>query len=113
MNITPRLRLRSSGSSAHRVRRPMAGLAVASATVAMLTTGCSLEDATCGGGEYPVMTIGSTGSACVSNGEEPSKGYVRYPEGKEPKHVGDKWDKYWQTHTIDKNGDIIKVSGSE
>lgn len=90
--------------------RPVRILAMASATVALLVvTGCSTEDASCGGGEYPVMTVGDTGSACVPNGEEPPKGYTRYPEGKVPEHVGDKWDKYWETHTVDENGKIIKA----
>lgn len=88
--------------------RSALGLALACVTLAMLT-GCSTEDASCGGGEYPVMTVGGTGSACVSNGDEPPKGYVRYPEGKVPRHVGDKWDTYWSTHTIDENGKIIKA----
>ncbi|MFF2847928.1 SCO0607 family lipoprotein [Streptomyces sp. NPDC058001] len=110
MNVTTRLRLRSTGNGARRIRRPAVGLALASATVAILATGCSMQDAKCGGGEYPIMTIGGTGSACASNGEDPPKGFVRYPEGKEPKHVDDKWDKYWRTHTVDKSGEIIKVS---
>ncbi|MEV8456480.1 hypothetical protein AB0467_24040 [Streptomyces sp. NPDC052095] len=89
--------------------RAAVALALAAAAVAALTTGCSTQDATCGGGEYPVMTIGGTGSACQPNGEDPPKGYVRYPEGKVPKHVDDKWDIYWRTHTVDKKGDIIEV----
>ncbi|QIY75018.1 SCO0607 family lipoprotein [Streptomyces sp. RLB1-33] len=88
--------------------RSALGLALACVTLAMLT-GCSAEDASCGGGEYPVMAVGSTGGTCVSNGDEPPKGYVRYPEGKVPQHVGDKWDTYWSTHTIDENGKIIKA----
>lgn len=103
----------------NRVHRPLSaissgpvrsalGLALACVAVAVLT-GCSSEDASCGGGEYPVMSVGSTGSACVSNGVEPPKGYVRYPEGKVPQHVGDKWDTYWSTHTVDENGKIIKA----
>ncbi|MFJ7491174.1 SCO0607 family lipoprotein [Streptomyces sp. NPDC097727] len=92
-----------------RASRRAVGLALASATVAVLTTGCSLEDAICGGGEYPVMTVGSTGSACVPDGEDPPKGYVRYPEGKVPEHVDDKWDTYWRTHSVDRNGRIIEV----
>ncbi|MCX4788293.1 hypothetical protein OG369_19620 [Streptomyces sp. NBC_01221] len=88
-------------------------MALVSVTAAVLTAGCSLQDAICGGGEYPVMTVGSTGSACVPNGEDPPKGYVRYPKGKVPEHVGDKWDTYWETHSVDENGRIIDVpSGS-
>ncbi|MFF5567547.1 SCO0607 family lipoprotein [Streptomyces sp. NPDC012623] len=91
-----------------RVARSAAGLALACAAVAALA-GCSTEDAICGGGEYGVMTVGSTGKACVPKGEEPPKGYVRYPEGKVPQHVDDKWDIYWQTHTVDEKGDIIEA----
>ncbi|MEU5087621.1 hypothetical protein [Streptomyces sp. NPDC021356] len=72
-------------------------------------TACSTEDAVCGGGEYPVQAVGSTGSACTPQGKEPPKGYVRYPEGKVPETVGDKWDEYWNTHVIDKNGHISEA----
>ncbi|MEV7086207.1 hypothetical protein AB0O07_09965 [Streptomyces sp. NPDC093085] len=88
--------------------RPAVGLALACAAVAALT-GCSIENASCGGEEYPVLSVGSTGSTCVPKGEDPPKGYVRYPEGKEPQKVDDKWDVYWQTHTVDENGKIIEV----
>ncbi|MEV0633608.1 hypothetical protein AB0I77_01235 [Streptomyces sp. NPDC050619] len=89
------------------------GLVFAGVTVAMLATACSMEDASCGGGEYGVLAVGSSGAACVSNGEEPPEGYVRYPEGKEPETVGDKWDVYWYTHSVDKNGKIIKLAEGE
>lgn len=92
-----------------RAGRFAVGIALVSATAALLTAGCSLQDAMCGGGEYPVMTVGSTGSACVPNGEDPPKGYVRFPKGKVPEHVGDKWDTYWETHSVDENGRIIDV----
>ncbi|MFJ8000449.1 SCO0607 family lipoprotein [Streptomyces sp. NPDC096310] len=105
MRTTSRFRISSPG---RRPRRSVAGLVLACAAVAALT-GCSMEDAICGGGEYPVMTVGSTGSACVPEDEDPPKGYVRYPEGKVPKHVDDKWDLYWQTHTVDEKGEIIKA----
>ncbi|WP_329065907.1 SCO0607 family lipoprotein [Streptomyces sp. NBC_01429] len=91
-----------------RTIRSAAGLALACAAVAALT-GCSIEDASCGGDEYGVIAVGSTGSACVPKDEEPPKGYARYPEGKEPKRVGDKWDVYWETHTVDEKGAIIKA----
>ncbi|MFE3824685.1 SCO0607 family lipoprotein [Streptomyces sp. NPDC059092] len=107
MRTTSRFRTPSSVRR-RRPTRSVAGLVLACAAVAALT-GCSMEDATCGGGEYPVMTVGSTGSACVPEDEDPPKGYVRYPEGKVPEHVGDKWDVYWQTHTVDESGKIIEV----
>ncbi|MCW8220887.1 hypothetical protein H5I60_30870, partial [Streptomyces griseolus] len=45
--------------------------------------------------------------------EEPPKGYARYPEGKEPKHVDDTWDTYWQTHTVDENGRTVDLPDDE
>ncbi|KOG30118.1 SCO0607 family lipoprotein [Streptomyces resistomycificus] len=92
------------------MRKTILGLVLAGTTAALLT-GCSMsmEDASCGGGEYGVLTVNGTGSACVPDDEDPPKGYVRYPEGKEPEHVGDKWDVYWETHTVDETGKIIKA----
>ena len=99
----------SSTSSRRRPSRSAVGLALASVTVVLLATGCSMEDAQCGGGEYPVLAVGSSGSACVPDGEEPPKGFARYPEGKVPEHVDDKWDTYWSTRTVDKDGKIIEL----
>lgn len=100
-----------SGSAAGARRgRVVAALVGVAAAVAL--TGCSglaYEESICGGGEYPVLAVGDTGSACVTNGEQPPKGMARYPEGKEPKKVGDKWDTYWQTHTLDKDGNVVEV----
>lgn len=90
-------------------RRPVTVLVLAAVSMAFALTGCSMEDAICGGGEYPILNVGSTGSACAPNGHEPPKGYTRYPEGKVPEHVGDTWDTYWQSHTVDKGGKIIKA----
>ncbi|MEU5211794.1 hypothetical protein [Streptomyces sp. NPDC020742] len=104
-------RPRSSSAAGGRRRpggRRTAVLAIAAVTVALSATGCSTEDAKCRGGEYPVLAIGSsTGGACVPNGKKPPKGFTRYPAGKVPEHVGDKWDTYWETHTVDKSGKII------
>jgi hypothetical protein len=83
----------TTSTTISRWTRCVGGLALAGVTAALLV-GCSAEDATCGGDEYPVLAVGSTGSTCVPEGEEPPKGYVRYPEGKVPEHVGDKWDTY-------------------
>lgn len=86
----------------------VAALASGAAVVAL--TGCAgfeYEEHVCSSGEYPVLAVGDTGSACVSDKEEPSAGMVRYPEGKVPEKVGDKWDVYWETHTLDKDGNII------
>ncbi len=74
----------------------------------LLLGGCSMQDAMCGSGEYPVKVVNSTsGGACVKNGEEPPSEYVRYPEGKVPQRVGDEWDTYWDTHMLDESGKEI------
>nr|WP_229695541.1 hypothetical protein [Streptomyces lacrimifluminis] len=93
-----------------RVRIAAAALVSAAAVVAL--TGCSgfeYVENVCGSDEYPVLSVGSTGSSCVSDKEEPPAGSVRYPKGKVPQEVGDKWDVYWETHTFDKDGKIITV----
>ncbi|MDF6017396.1 hypothetical protein [Streptomyces sp. JH34] len=61
----------------------------------------------CSDGEYPVLSVGGTGSACVPDAEEPSSGFARYPEGKVPQQVDDKWDVYWDTHTLDEDGTVV------
>jgi hypothetical protein len=74
----------------------------------LLVGGCSIRDAMCRSGEYPVKAVHSTtGGACVKNGEDPPAGYVRYPAGKVPKHVGDEWDKYWSEHELDERGNEV------
>ncbi|MBL1100272.1 hypothetical protein JK363_27080 [Streptomyces sp. 205] len=45
----------------------------------------------------------------MPGGQKPPKGYTRYPSGKVPEHVGDTWDTYGDTHTVDENGEIIKI----
>ncbi len=93
------------------VGRALAGAAVAAAVAVATLTGCSfrIEEASCGGGEYPVLAVNSSGSDCVPDGEEPAQGWARYPQGKVPEKVGDKWDTYWSTHTLDENGEIIEL----
>lgn len=91
-----------------RFRLVAAALASAAAVVAL--TGCAgfeYEEDVCGSGEYPVLSVGGTGSACVSDGQEPPAGFARYPEGKVPRQVDDQWDVYWNTHTLDKDGNVI------
>ncbi|MEU5164376.1 hypothetical protein AB0G74_32815 [Streptomyces sp. NPDC020875] len=85
--------------------------AVSTAVALTALTGCGslLKEAVCGGAEYPVLAVGDHGSACVQDGEEPDEGWARYPEGKVPRHVDDRWDVYWRTHTLDENGDIIEL----
>jgi hypothetical protein len=63
------------------------GVALADATAVVALTGCSAleyREDICNSGEYPVLTVNGTGSACVANGKEPPAGYTRYPEGKAP-----------------------------
>ncbi|MCZ7434834.1 hypothetical protein O7598_00325 [Micromonospora sp. WMMC241] len=84
-------------------------LAAVGLSALMLTTGCSFEESICGSGEYPAIAVGAQGgSACFPNGQEPTPPYVRYPEGKEPRHVDDEWDVYWRTHGIDENNNIVE-----
>lgn len=81
---------------------------IAGVAAAFLVAGCVGPDAICGSSEYPVKAVGNTsGRACVANGEQPPAGYVRYPAGKVPEHIGDKWDKYWSTKVVDKNGKVV------
>ena len=89
--------------------RVAAAAALGCASAALALTGCSLEyrEAICSDGEYPVTSVGGTGSACAPDGERPPQGYTRYPEGKVPKHVDDKWDVYWRTHMIDESGAVV------
>ncbi|MEU8760135.1 hypothetical protein [Streptomyces sp. NPDC048659] len=105
----------SSGTSRRSARRTTRagrafGVALAGAAATVVLTGCagfSYTEKTCSDGEYPVLTVGGTGSACVPDGEQPPAGYVRYPEGKVPQEVDDTWDVYWRTHTVDKDGKIV------
>ena len=76
---------------------------------AMLTAGCA-PDAICAGGEYPVKAVGNTtGAACADEQQDPPAGYVRYPEGKVPEHVGDEWDVYWSKRVVDREGRVVSV----
>ncbi|HZG07333.1 MAG TPA: hypothetical protein VE546_27850 [Streptomyces sp.] len=83
-------------------------LAAAAVLAAFLTGGCAYRESICGSGEYPVKAVGNkTGAACVPDGQEPPEGYVRYPEGKVPRHVGDTWDEYWSTVVVNDDGEIV------
>ncbi len=90
------------------MRRTLTTTALAAALgLTLLTAGCG-EDAICGADAYPVKAVGgTTGQDCVPEGEEPPAGYVRYPAGKVPKHVGDKWDEYWSTVVVDERGNVV------
>jgi hypothetical protein len=91
------------------MRKTLTTMTLAAAlTGALLTSGCSFQDAICASGDYPVKAVGSTdGADCVPEGQEPPAGYVRYPEGKVPEHVGDKWDEYWSTVVVDAKGNVV------
>ncbi|MFJ3902374.1 SCO0607 family lipoprotein [Streptomyces sp. NPDC090025] len=94
------------------VRRPLAA-ALVGVTAALSLTACvGYEENICSRGEYPAMAIGDSGSYCEKDGKEPDPGFTRYPEGKVPQHVGDQWDEYWTTRTVDKDGKIIDLPAS-
>ncbi|MET8154412.1 SCO0607 family lipoprotein [Actinoplanes sp. NPDC049668] len=84
-------------------------LGAAALAAALAAAGCSFNEAICRGGEYPVTAVGTTGRDCVAEDREPPAGYVRFPEGKVPEHVGDEWDEYWKTHMIDETGAVVEV----
>jgi hypothetical protein len=85
-------------------------LATVGLTGLVLTGGCSYVENICSDGEYPAIAVGAQGgSACFPDDQEPGTPYVRYPEGKVPKHVDDKWDVYWRNHGIDAKGNIVST----
>jgi hypothetical protein len=96
-------------NSSHRVvRGSLHTIAAAGLAGVFLVGGCSSANRICGSGRYPVKAVGNTtGSDCVDEGKEPPAGYVRYPKGKVPQTVGDKWDTYWSEVVVDKNGNIV------
>ncbi|MFF5724749.1 SCO0607 family lipoprotein [[Kitasatospora] papulosa] len=104
---------RRTNSPAPRVRSGRARVVAAALTGALAVvalTGCAgfeYREDICSDGEYPVLSVGGTGSACVPDAEEPPAGFARYPEGKVPEQVDDKWDVYWDTHTLDKDGNTV------
>ncbi|MFD0074756.1 SCO0607 family lipoprotein [Streptomyces sp. NPDC127166] len=101
----PRPRRRTTGGAF--ARRPLPGLVAAGLTATLLLTGCGfqIQDRVCGSGHYPVKAVGNPdGGDCVADGQEPPEGWVRYPAGKVPEYVGDKWDRYWSTVVVDEEG---------
>jgi hypothetical protein len=90
------------------MRRTRTGTTLAAAlTATLLTAGCG-QDAICGSDSYPVKAVGTTtGQDCVPEGQEPPAGYVRYPDGKVPQRVGDKWDEYWSKVVVDDKGAVV------
>ncbi|GAB2855938.1 hypothetical protein GCM10022221_64440 [Actinocorallia aurea] len=99
-----------TATTSRRAKARVGGAALAGAAALATLTGCSgfeYREDICNTAEYPALSVGGTGSACFPDGAEPAAGYARYPEGKVPQQVGDKWDLYWDTRTLDENGDII------
>lgn len=109
---TPSSLHRRTASTGRSWLRQAGATALAGVTVVLALTGCSYEEGICSGNEYPVMTVGATGSACVADEQDPPKGYVRYPKEKVPQKVDDKWDVYWRTHTLDQHGGVLEVPDS-
>jgi hypothetical protein len=87
-------------------------LLLAGAAVTGLSAACSLDtrEGMCMPHEYPVAAVGYAGGGggCVSEGQEPPSGTVRYPAGEVPRYVDDKWDKYWQNHALDAHGHLME-----
>jgi hypothetical protein len=86
-------------------RRMVAVLAAVGVTGILSAGGCGYRESICSSGEYPVAAVRSTtGRACAPDGQAPPAGYVRFPAGKVPQHVDDKWDRYWDEHMLDEKG---------
>jgi hypothetical protein len=84
--------------------RVKASLAVAGLAGLFLMTGCA-SDAICASTAYPVAAVRDAGGQdCVDDDQQPPAGFVKYPAGKVPAHVGDQWDKYWADHLLNENG---------
>ncbi|MER5295691.1 hypothetical protein ABT382_27015 [Streptomyces pharetrae] len=91
-----------------RPRTSLLALALTSGVTALLLTGCAgWQERVCMPDEDPVLAVNSSGSGCVAEDEEPAPGWTRYPEGKVPVHLDDKWDRYWSDKTVDENGRIV------
>ncbi|MFE7649363.1 hypothetical protein [Streptomyces phaeoluteigriseus] len=58
----------------------------------------------------PGPAVGGTGGTCVPNGDEPPAGCARCHEGKLPEIVGDGWDTYGSTRTLDERGNVVAAS---
>ena len=97
-----------------RARTGFATLGTMAVLVMLTATGCSIKDSLCADGEYPAKAVGTGGgSYCVPDGQEPAKGYVRYPAGKVPQYIGDEWDDYWSTRYLDEHGKEMPEAGAK
>ncbi|MEU7278361.1 hypothetical protein AB0A69_06150 [Streptomyces sp. NPDC045431] len=88
-------------------RRSLPCLALTGAVAALLLTGCAYRERVCPPDHYPVLAVNNSGRDCVPDGEEPPKGWARYPEGKVPEYLNDEWDRYWDDKTLDERGRIV------
>ncbi|WP_251091572.1 hypothetical protein [Streptomyces sp. Caat 7-52] len=84
-------------------------LAVTGVGAGLLVTGCGVREEMCLPGHYQVLAVNDFGGDCIRDGEEPPAGWARYPKGKVPRYVGDEWDRYWSTRTLDENGRIVAL----
>ncbi|MFE7513282.1 SCO0607 family lipoprotein [Streptomyces sp. NPDC057540] len=104
MNVTSR-----QNRSPRRPRRALPVLTVAGLAAALLLTGCASGERVCGSGRYPVKAVGNaSGQDCVADGQEPPRGWVRYPAGEVPEYVGDRWDRHWGTVVVDAEGRPVR-----
>jgi hypothetical protein len=88
-----------------RIRSISAALLLAAA---LPLAACDLREKVCGGGAYPAKAVGNkTGATCVTEGQDPPAGYVRYPARKEPVYVDDEWDRYWHSVVVDEHGNVV------
>jgi hypothetical protein len=114
MRQNDRLRDFVTSGARTRVRQGSLRVVLAGIATAVLATGCLMQDAICRSEEYPVKAVGNLhGAACQTKDKEPPPGFVRYPEGKVPKHVDDEWDRYWSTKIVDSNGNIVNQNSPE
>jgi hypothetical protein len=80
-------------TTAHRT----GGMLLVAALLTPLMSGCDLlgQEGQCSAGEFPVYaTSNPNGGDCVKNGHKIPPGFAAYPEGRVPKYVGDKYDRW-------------------
>jgi hypothetical protein len=111
MRSLPKAARSSDRGGRHQImgRRTVAVLMVAGVAGTLLAGGCVFREAICSSGAYPVAAVRNTGRDCVEDGQAPPAGWVRFPEGKVPKYVGDEWDRYWNERMLDENGLEVSV----
>ena len=57
--------------------------------------GCTWQEGICSEGEYPVYALtNKNGGMCVRNGDPVPNGFAAYPDGRVPKSVNDKYDRW-------------------